>query len=486
MIKKIGISNFKAISKYQELNLKNLNLLAGANGVGKSSFYQYLLLFIESKENYITYEDLKKVPILKINNNLFLFGKSDDILNQQDNDETSIKLFLEEGVVIEYIYKLILDTNYYQHKKLYLDKLRYDNEKGEYEFFRHNNSWDIHASNCISFLNITLKLRLIEYCEKTFSIKQTEVLNEYVHLTKIIRFSMYQGFLFSFVVPFSEIGACLKDSIKGLFDLEDFIQYCKKNDLDDDIKYDFIHFQINYSPELLILELNKVVKYIKPFRGFPKRIYLSDEETFPLNGFQENKNKKIEYKYNYENNKVEKLILSKALNYWIHYLFGYNIEKINEDINGLTKEILFSVDSKSLSIYNLGFGTSQILPIIFQLLLYSNSYNLVIIDEPEIHLHPSAQSKLADFLFQMAALNKNLIIETHSEYIIDRLIFLSIKYSKFKNRINLNWINKIGSECVKTEIKFDDLGYIQNLPKGFLDEKEKQINELNQLRLERL
>lgn len=486
MIKKIGISNFKAISKYQELNLKNLNLLAGANGAGKSSFYQYLLLFIDSKENFIIYEDSKKVPILKINNNLFQFGKCDDILKQQGNDETSIKLFLDEGIDIEYKYKLILDTNYYQHKKLYLNKLKYDDKKGEYEFIRQNNAWEIYASNCISFLNITLHSKLIEYCENNFKIKKTEVLKDCVHLTKINRFSLFQGFLFSFVIPFSEIGECINETIKGVFDLEDFIQYCKKNDLDDDIKYDFIHFQINYSPELLITELSNVVKYIKPFRGFPKRIYLSDEDIFPLNGFQENRNKKIEYKYNYEKNEVEKLILFKALNYWIHYLFGYEFENINEDINGLTKEILFSVDHKSLSIYNLGFGTSQILPIIFKLLLYSNSYNLVIIDEPEIHLHPSAQSKLADFLFQMATLNKNLIIETHSEYIIDRLIFLSIKYSKFKNKINLNWINKIGSECEKTEIKFDDLGYIQNLPKGFLDEKEKQIKELNQLRLERL
>ena len=486
MIEKIGISNFKAIGKYQELKLKNLNLLAGVNGVGKSSFYQYLLLFIDSKENYIIYENIKKIPILKINNELFQFGKCDDILNQHDNDITSIKLFLEDGVDVEYIYKLSLDNNYYQQKKLYLDKLRYDDKKSEYELLRNNNSWEIHAANCISFLNISLRTKLIEYCEKTFDCKESEVLNEYVHIKKINQFSMIQGFLFSFAVPFPEICSCLNDSIKVSFEIEKFIKYCKNNDLDNDIQYDFIHFQINYSSELLISNLDNVVKYIKPFRGFPKRVYLSDEDIFPLNGFQENKNKKIEYKYNYEKNEVEKLILFDALNYWIHYLFGYKIEKINEDINGLTKEILFSVDSKSLSIYNLGFGTSQILPIIFQLLLYSNSHNLVIIDEPEIHLHPSAQSKLADFLFQMAVLNKNLIIETHSEYIIDRLIFLSIKYSKFKNRINLNWINKIRSECVKTEIKFDDLGYIQNLPKGFLDEKEKQINELNQLRLKRL
>ncbi len=65
---------------------------------------------------------------------------------------------------------------------------------------------------------------------------------------------------------------------------------------------------------------------------------------------------------------------------------------------------------------NVGIGTSQVLPVLI-LGLISPQGTVVIYEQPELHLHPYSQSRLADFFIAMSKLGKQIIIETHSEYI---------------------------------------------------------------------
>ena len=67
---------------------------------------------------------------------------------------------------------------------------------------------------------------------------------------------------------------------------------------------------------------------------------------------------------------------------------------------------------------DLGFGTSQVLPIVYECL--ANNAKLILIEQPELHLHPSAQGELAN-VFAYASKNQNqLLVETHSVAIIER------------------------------------------------------------------
>lgn len=76
-------------------------------------------------------------------------------------------------------------------------------------------------------------------------------------------------------------------------------------------------------------------------------------------------------------------------------------------------------DSDNLK--DVGFGTSQVLPILTQCLAASSN-QLVIIEQPELHLHPSAQAELADLFIEVAMSGKaQVLIETHSENILLRL-----------------------------------------------------------------
>lgn len=69
---------------------------------------------------------------------------------------------------------------------------------------------------------------------------------------------------------------------------------------------------------------------------------------------------------------------------------------------------------------NVGVGVSQVLPIILMALL-APAGSLLIFEQPELHLHPRVQTRLADFFISMALSGKQCLLETHSEYLIHRL-----------------------------------------------------------------
>jgi hypothetical protein len=68
---------------------------------------------------------------------------------------------------------------------------------------------------------------------------------------------------------------------------------------------------------------------------------------------------------------------------------------------------------------NVGVGVSQVLPIIVMALL-AESPTILIFEQPELHLHPKVQARLADFFLSVALIGKQCLLETHSEYLIDR------------------------------------------------------------------
>lgn len=99
--------------------------------------------------------------------------------------------------------------------------------------------------------------------------------------------------------------------------------------------------------------------------------------------------------------------------------------KIIKDIKDLVIDVIegYGIQiklNKDLSLFQVGYGVTQLLPIILQIALLKNS--VFIIEEPEANLHPALQSKLADMFIDAAeTFGIQFIIETHSEYLIRRL-----------------------------------------------------------------
>lgn len=102
-------------------------------------------------------------------------------------------------------------------------------------------------------------------------------------------------------------------------------------------------------------------------------------------------------------------------------------------INGENEEKPFSIEVKYdnifLNLKNVGYGVSQVLPIIIEMLTSKEEFFCV--QQPEVHLHPRAQAALGDFMFLSASEYKNtLFLETHSNYMINRYRMAASKSSK--------------------------------------------------------
>ena len=100
--------------------------------------------------------------------------------------------------------------------------------------------------------------------------------------------------------------------------------------------------------------------------------------------------------------------------------------------------------------------------------------SVLIFEQPELHLHPKVQTRLADFFVAMNMLGKQCIVETHSEYLINRLRYLVAKSNntKIADESIIYFVEKENGESKYRPIKINKYGVIEDWPKGFFDESE--------------
>lgn len=130
-----------------------------------------------------------------------------------------------------------------------------------------------------------------------------------------------------------------------------------------------------------------------------------------------------------------------------------------------------------------GFGVSQVLPII-ALCLLAPANTLVVLKEPELHLNPSLQRALADFFVVMVKSGRQILVETHSEYLITRLRLLSAKDKNVRKLFSLVFTHQeIDSQSGLLNSKYesvfpDSKGQLPDWPDGFFDQIPQDIQEL--------
>lgn len=134
---------------------------------------------------------------------------------------------------------------------------------------------------------------------------------------------------------------------------------------------------------------------------------------------------------------------------------------------------------------NIGYGISFILPIIVAGLI-SKKNSILIVENPELHLHPKAQSNIATFLSIVAASGVQVIIETHSEHIVNgfRKSVLD-KINPIKpSEVTINYFNFNGKSNVE-EIELSENAEITHWPVGFMDQEENDLFEIRKMRLKK-
>ena len=170
--------------------------------------------------------------------------------------------------------------------------------------------------------------------------------------------------------------------------------------------------------------------------------------------------------------------LLDAMNHWIRYLgIGYKIDIEQEQPYGLTAKLKTEEGGAGLLLTNVGVGVSQILPVL-ALGLSARPGQVVMYEQPELHLHPAVQTALADFLLSLVLTGIQVIVETHSEHLINRArLYVALGLiDPEKMSIVFCIRDEFGSSV--ESIAIDKSGYLEDWPEGFFDETEKVLLQI--------
>lgn len=129
-----------------------------------------------------------------------------------------------------------------------------------------------------------------------------------------------------------------------------------------------------------------------------------------------------------------------------------------------------------------GFGISYVLPIIVQALIASMEQNaILIVENPEAHLHPYSQSMMGKFMAFVASSGVQVIVETHSEHFINGCRLQLAKNNEC-DLAKIFFFSK-KEEVTHEEILLNSYGELSHWPKGFFDQDQTDLREILKLRL---
>ncbi|MCI9033609.1 MAG: AAA family ATPase [Lachnospiraceae bacterium] len=256
----------------------------------------------------------------------------------------------------------------------------------------------------------------------------------------------------------------------------------KRNNLTQ-LKYALDFYNIFYT------DIISKIFFVGPIRETPKGLYNIGFETVPKyvgpTGsyfasvlLHENKKEKI---YILPSGK-EKCTLSDALAEWmIHLNVASAVDVDRKNSFGFSVSIE-NMDHIKSDIMNVGIGTSQVLPVLISVLL-SEPHEILIFEQPELHLHPYSQSRLADMFVEFCKQGRKIILETHSEYFLLRLRYHIVKNNYSKESAAINFFHNTGRTKVWTT-NISGLGNIE-YPEDFRDETQELLDSILEAALER-
>lgn len=148
-------------------------------------------------------------------------------------------------------------------------------------------------------------------------------------------------------------------------------------------------------------------------------------------------------------------------------------------------ELLIENDGQASNLKDVGVGVSQVLPVIVAA-LFAQPGHIVIVEEPESHLHPLAQSKLAELLAQVSKeRNVQFIVETHSEHLFRRMQTLIAKQRITTNEAAMYFVEREGKAARMRPLELDDFGRVKNWPEGFFGDALGETREQTALAIQR-
>ncbi|ELC9583678.1 DUF3696 domain-containing protein [Vibrio vulnificus] len=236
------------------------------------------------------------------------------------------------------------------------------------------------------------------------------------------------------------------------------------------------------------------IKYVGPLRSKPKSVYpltdINNTKDIGVKGEHSaailhiNKNIRIKYPViisdEYLHIEEQSATFSSALHQWLNYLdVVTSVTTKDQGKFGYELKVKTNSSESPQDLNHVGVGVSQVIPIVMQCLL-SNKNDILIFEQPELHLHPKIQAKLCDLFIAMSLNGRQLIIETHSEYIINRLRYRIAQgvNENLNENVGIKFVTNTGSKSVFEDIQISEYGAIKNWPKDFFDQSQIEVENI--------
>jgi predicted ATPase len=447
-LKELHVKNFKCFKSEQKISFEKLTLLTGANSSGKSSVLHAILGALQSGEFPFKFST---------NGKYFNMGDFTQISNKHTAKEIILGLTFKHTSMYtecEFHIKTTWSNNRINHlpelKMLNFDSpffsLTIKKEKGYFLDFMYNPLKDPEYSpeNERKYLQHQLKrfastqrLQTDATSNKVNYKKEAEIYKKLIETTyKKVSFKRF---------PIS--------------DIENLYEEIKKK------KNIRLEYTVDGILNTMCKDFDNTINAISSFRLHPERTYLEQsKDELKIQKFGEGYLDQILQWEKYNKDKFNQLKETMRDMGLTDSISSHRIEGGRYEVHVTTNK-----NGLKTSLFDVGFGISQFLPIMVADLQLNNNSTLFVA-EPEIHLHPNVQAKFGDYLVTKINKNKkNYVIETHSEYLLNRIRLAVVKGKLKEADLSVYYLENNGDDVIVHKITFGKNGQIIGAPKSFFD-----------------
>ncbi len=241
---------------------------------------------------------------------------------------------------------------------------------------------------------------------------------------------------------------------------------------------------------LQMVEALKQIVYLGPLREQPQRTYLWNQQNpgdlgtkgeFAIQSLVASANDRAK-----PTETGGRGWLVERVSHWLKKLEvadGFSLEHEGSSVH---YEVLVHQGKIKANLVDVGFGVSQVLPVV-TLAYFVPEGSTVILEQPEIHLHPLAQTKLADLFVEVSRQRRvQFLVETHSEILFRRLQFLIADEHISPEKCRLYFVKRGKEIAALHRLEVDEFGRIKNWPDKFFGDAIGEVERQTRRMIERL
>jgi len=172
-------------------------------------------------------------------------------------------------------------------------------------------------------------------------------------------------------------------------------------------------------------------------------------------------------------------LLQRQTESWLKHFFpgaAFQVERI-KNTNLVTLRFRTSSKDDFHRPNNVGYGLSHLLPVIVGGLGVKKN-QLFIVENPEAHLHPSAQAEIGSFLAKVAASGAQVILESHSDHVLNGIRLAVKNQTLSPEEVQIHYFNHRDTPPQLVTPSISSNGALDNWPQGFFDQFDKDLDQL--------